>query len=589
MTSVTSSQSTRMHRLRASTSGWVAAARAKPLALSAAVLGTLMLAEAVILFRKGFGLTFNYDEWNWVMNRRGWSVGTLLEPHNEHLSLVPVLVFKLLFVTVGIDRYWPYRLAIILVHLLCVSLVFVLARRRVGDLFALAIAGLILFLGAAWQDLLWPFQIGYLGSVAAGLGMLLALEREDTAGRLLACFLLIVSIASSSVGLPFAGVALVEIFLRPGGAGRDSERWRHLWVVAVPVALYVIWFAAYGNPNATPGTAHGFGLVRVNGPVIPSYVADMAASAFAGLVGLGIDWGRPLALGALGFAIWWTARRPATPRALSLISGLALLWGLTALLRAQLNGAGDSRYIYPGAVLIVLLGAELLRGARASVRSALVAATVVVAAAVGNYGALKAGSIQFQDWSGYLRAELGALEVAGPTAPPTLAPDPMRAPDITADRYFAAVRQLGSPADTPAEVRRRPEPQREAADGVLVAGLQIGFRPTPSTIASTTGPRPLLESSTAVAAKRSGGCRALRATAPGANAVFTIPKRGLVVDNLGTGNLEVRIRSFGDNFPAPLGTVGSHQAALLAIPPRPGIVWHAQVLVPERARVCTAP
>ena len=66
----------------------------------------------------------------------------------------------------------------------------------------------------------------------------------------------------------------------------------------------------------------------------------------------------------------------------------------------------------------------------------------------------------------------GALEVAGPTAPPTLAPDPGRAPYITADRYFAAVRQLGSPADTPAEVHARPEPQREAADGVLIAGLQ---------------------------------------------------------------------------------------------------------------------
>jgi hypothetical protein len=315
----------------------------------------------------------------------------------------------------------------------------------------------------------------------------------------------------------------------------------------------------------------------------------MAASAFAGLVGLGIDWGRPLALGALVFAIWWTARRPTTPRALSLISGLALLWGLTALLRAQLNGAGDSRYIYPGAVLIVLLGAELLRGARASVRSALVAATIVVVAAVGNYGALRAGSLQFQDWSGYVRAELGALEVAGPTAPPTLAPDPMRAPDITADRYFAAVRQLGSPADTPDEVRRRPEPQREAADGVLVAGLRIGLRPMSSTIASTTGPPPLLESSTALAAKRSGGCRMLRSTAPGANAVLIVPSRGLVVDNLGTGNVEVRIRSFGDNFPAALGTVGPHQSALLAIPPRPSVVWHAQVLVPERARVCTAP
>ena len=43
-----------------------------------AVLGLLMLAAAVNLYRKGLGLTFNYDEWNWVMNRRGWSTATLL-------------------------------------------------------------------------------------------------------------------------------------------------------------------------------------------------------------------------------------------------------------------------------------------------------------------------------------------------------------------------------------------------------------------------------------------------------------------------------------------------------------------------------
>jgi len=185
-----------------------------------------------------------------------------------------------------------------------------------------------------------------------------------------------------------------------------------------------------------------------------------------------------------------------------------------------------------------------------------------------------------------VRPELGALQIAGPTAPPTLAPDPLRAPDITAAKYFPAERQLGSPADTPAEMRVRGEPQREAADGVLIAGLQAGLRPTPAEV-SSRGAAPPLESSGGAATTRSGGCVSLRATAPGAFAVITVPRAGLAVANTGAGNAEVRIRSFGDNFPAaPLGSVAPGQAALLAIPPRAGIVWHAQVTVPGTARVC---
>ena len=586
VTSVTPTRAAPAARLRAGARGWGEVARRRPLVLSSAALACLMLLESIVLFRKGFGLTFNYDEWNWVMNRRAWTAGTLLKPHNEHLSLVPVLVFKLLFVTVGIDSYWPYRLAVILVHLVCVALVFVLARRRVGDLFALALSASILFLGSAWQDLLWPFQIGYLASVAAGLGMLVALDRRDRTGRIWACVLLTVSIASSSLGLPFAALAIADLLLAGREPWRSPERWKRLWVVAAPVALYVVWFLAYGNLNATPGQAHGFGLFRQNGPLIPSYMADMAASAFAGLIGLAIDWGRPLVLLAIGFGIWYANRRRASARALSLLAGVLVLWGLTALLRAQLYSAGDSRYVYPGAVLLVLLLAEALRGTRATLRAGLVAATLVVFAAVGNYGPLKAGSLQFQDWSRYVRAELGALEIAGPSAPPTLAPDPMRAPDITADRYFAAVRQLGSPADTPEEIKRQGEPQREAADGVLAAGLRVGLQPTHA-LSSNAAPPPL-ESASGLRQKRDGGCFTLQAAAAGASAAFTVPVHGLVIDDLGKDPVEVRIRSFGDTFPGPLGDVQPGQSALLAIPARPGIVWHAEVLVPQRALVCGA-
>ena len=80
-------------------------------ALVLAVFAFLVVVAFVLLYRKGLGTTFYYDEWNFVMNRREWDVETFLRAHNEHLSLLPVLIFKLLFVTVGLDSYGVYRVA----------------------------------------------------------------------------------------------------------------------------------------------------------------------------------------------------------------------------------------------------------------------------------------------------------------------------------------------------------------------------------------------------------------------------------------------------------------------------------------------
>ena len=118
---------------------------------AALVLAGLMAVCAAGLLYAGRALTFYYDEWDFVQGRRGWTVDTFLQPHNEHLSLVPVAIFKLLFVTAGLDHYWVYRAVNVGFHLICVALLYVLARRRLGPWLALAAAVPILFLGSAWR------------------------------------------------------------------------------------------------------------------------------------------------------------------------------------------------------------------------------------------------------------------------------------------------------------------------------------------------------------------------------------------------------------------------------------------------------
>jgi hypothetical protein len=42
------------------------------------------------------GAYFWVDEWIWIVNRGDFSTSAFLEPHNQHLSLVPVAIYRAL-------------------------------------------------------------------------------------------------------------------------------------------------------------------------------------------------------------------------------------------------------------------------------------------------------------------------------------------------------------------------------------------------------------------------------------------------------------------------------------------------------------
>ena len=131
-------------------------------------------------------------------------------------------------------------------------LLFVYVRRRVGDGLALLGCVLILFLGAAWTDLLWSFQIGFSGSLAAGIGALLALDRDSRRGEVTACILLVASTSFSELGIPFAVGALVNVALGPW------PRLRRLYVPLVPAFLYGLWYFGWGHTGPQTSSFHNF-------------------------------------------------------------------------------------------------------------------------------------------------------------------------------------------------------------------------------------------------------------------------------------------------------------------------------------------
>ena len=101
------------------------------------VLLLLLLAAAAVLLYAGRHLTFFFDEWSWILGRRGGGLGTFLDPYNGHFSLFPSPSTS----SCSPPSRWPHytRLPVVgvAVHLLCCVLLYILVRRRVGPWLAL--------------------------------------------------------------------------------------------------------------------------------------------------------------------------------------------------------------------------------------------------------------------------------------------------------------------------------------------------------------------------------------------------------------------------------------------------------------------
>jgi hypothetical protein len=519
-----------------------AAARRRPVALPQGAtwiaVGGLVLVATGLALRAARATNFYFDDWNFVQDRRAWNLDALLAPHNEHLSLVPVLVYKTLFAIAGIDSYAPYRVAGLVVHAVVVVLLFVYARRRVGDLAALAAAAVVAVLGQAWPDVLWPFQIGFLGSLAAGLGALLALDRADRRGDIAAACLLTLALASSSLGIPLLGAAALEVLGRPDRA----RRWP---VLALPAVLYGAWYLHYGGQ----GHASADNLFAT-----PGYVGEAAAGAAGALFGLGPEWGRPLLLG-LAVLLVLAVRRGVLDlwRLAALVALPLAFWALTGIARADLHEPAAPRYLYPGVVFLLLVAVEAARGTRVASRAGAAALLVALAfVTLAHVGALRDGGGYLRDQATELDGALAAMQLAAPhDLQPGFQPAPVVAPQIHAAAYLGAVQDLGSPAPAPAALPRLYERAREAADDTLARAYGVALAP---------------------AATPRGACRRAPVDLP-------LPAGGLVI----AGAAKVQVRRYADVF-RPVGTVAAGARALRV--PRDASPTPWQVRVSGAARVC---
>jgi len=381
--------------------------------------------------------TFYFDEWTFIITAPDWTLSSYFEPHNEHPSMLFKAVYAALLNTVGLRTYLPYTVVLLLGHLANVLLLFALVRRRAGDGIALAAAALLLTLGAAWEDLLWPFQMAWLASVAFGLGALLLLRSPSKIPA--AAALLAASLAFSAVGVAFAIAVGVQLLLTPG------RRRELLWLAPVAAAL-LAWWVAFGrfgeHPNPQPGLA--------NLLVDPLYAAWGLGQSAAGLLGLGGAFGPPLLVAGAAAIGWRWKRHGADPFTIGVAAGLVGFYLVTGLTRAQLGyqQSGASRYAYVGAVLWLILLSDAAQGLpwRGTWRPALVACVFLAwfssSVLLFSFAAARTVLMQRQVADYYALAAMRS----DPCLDPAGAVDPLVMPvETNPAMYYRAVDRYGDP------------------------------------------------------------------------------------------------------------------------------------------------
>src|SRR6266480_4659686 len=95
------------------------------------LLATAALASAGLLLVWGSRLTFLLDDWEFLLYRPGFTAHSILTPHGEHISIAPILIYKALLATAGMDSSVPFLAVSVVLFLATSALLFVYLRRRV--------------------------------------------------------------------------------------------------------------------------------------------------------------------------------------------------------------------------------------------------------------------------------------------------------------------------------------------------------------------------------------------------------------------------------------------------------------------------
>ncbi|HLM16461.1 MAG TPA: hypothetical protein VK549_01485 [Acidimicrobiia bacterium] len=311
-------------------------------------LWILVLVSGAWLVARVSKLWFGGDDWFILLDRRvnpGPGQLGLFEPHFEHWSTVPILVFRAFEAMFGVREYWPYVVLLVVVHLVIIVLLWhVMVRSAVDPWLALGFTALLAVPGVGFENLTNVWQMQLISPLALGLGALLLLPERGPLGWRdgVTSLLLTIGMACSGAAITMLGVVALAALLRRG--------WRvALAVAALPAIAYAWWYVAYGSQQRDVTT--------LSYRAVPGFVWDGLTDSLGDLVRLRAL-GVVIVLATFGWLVWQLTRRPLArtllfPSVLAL--GAVVSLALTGWRRAAITVPTLPRYAYITLVLVLPL------------------------------------------------------------------------------------------------------------------------------------------------------------------------------------------------------------------------------------------
>jgi hypothetical protein len=292
---------------------------------------SLPIAVALLLWANRNHWFFG-DEWDFILRRgiRGSELG-LLQPHNEHWSTVPILVWRALVGTFGLSSYLPYAATLACLVAAAMHLSWRLAREGGADPW---IAGAVVLVpalhGVAYQNLLFAFQIGFLSSLVFGTAYVLFALRSGALPLIASAVFGVLALASSGVGVSLIAAGTAAAFLQRGLRAAAET-------VALPASVFTAWYEAYGKHAARQAP-------KPSAEDVVAFVVHALADPWTQALGTALGVGALMTTGA-----WLVVRareHAGRPIIGACLAGTAVQVLLAAYGRAALGPgqAGASRY-----------------------------------------------------------------------------------------------------------------------------------------------------------------------------------------------------------------------------------------------------